>query len=366
VFFAGRRIAQDASSGVYFYYADQTGSTTVMTNASGTPCYQATFTPYGEEHATQTTCQQNNYKFTGFERDAETGLDYTFARYYDSRLGRFLSADPFGGDISNPQSLNRYAYVENDPASFADPSGEKAYRNPIDVGLDLGGAGEFEILLKMVPIGNLEDYWSPNPNFDFEDVAADGALNKYVREGENLYDLGSVGTVYAPEMVVLQAIGPGGGGVPSGVGKGKNLLNAKSRCAKLFQAVFGMTPAQFNAAAQNISWYYSPNGNTFGTIRWDTIASNGDQSFINMTGVYALTPSGGPLPAPVVLGPNWFTATSVEEQGTKLHEAVHSITGMGDPQVFSTFSQYGLSNNEYNVFGNTHEFTEWLIAGCPP
>jgi RHS repeat-associated protein len=141
VFFAGRRIAQDASSGVYFYYADQTGSTTVMTNASGTPCYQATFTPYGEEHATQTTCQQNNYKFTGFERDAETGLDYAFARYYDSRLGRFLSADPFGGDISNPQSLNRYAYVANDPADFVDPSGQKVYRGPISVAGEAAFAG---------------------------------------------------------------------------------------------------------------------------------------------------------------------------------------------------------------------------------
>ncbi len=87
----------------------------MITNGSGTPCYQATFTPYGEEHATQTSCEQN-YKFTGDERDAETGLDYAFARYYSSRLGRFMSIDPMGGDTSNPQSLNRYAYTWNRPA----------------------------------------------------------------------------------------------------------------------------------------------------------------------------------------------------------------------------------------------------------
>jgi RHS repeat-associated protein len=127
VFFNGQRIAQRAASGsVHYYYTDQVGSTTVLTDGSGNPCYQATFTPYGQEFATQDTCTQN-YKFTGYERDAETGLDYAFARYYDSRLGCFLSADPLGGDVSDPQSLNRYAYVENRGATFTDPSGGLIY-----------------------------------------------------------------------------------------------------------------------------------------------------------------------------------------------------------------------------------------------
>jgi RHS repeat-associated protein len=64
-----------------------------------------------------------NYKFTGYERDAETGLDYAFARYYSSRLGRFMSTDPLAGDLTDPQSLNRYAYVYNNPSNNADPSG---------------------------------------------------------------------------------------------------------------------------------------------------------------------------------------------------------------------------------------------------
>lgn len=123
VLFAGQRIAsRDASGNVYYFYRDQVGSTTAITTASGTPCYQATFTPYGQEMATQTTCE-SNYKFTGYERDAETGLDYAFARYYNSRLGRFMSADPLGGDPSDPQSLNRYTYAENAPTNSTDPSG---------------------------------------------------------------------------------------------------------------------------------------------------------------------------------------------------------------------------------------------------
>jgi RHS repeat-associated protein len=123
VFFAGQRIARrDSSNNVYYYYTDQVGSTTAITTASGTPCYGATFTPYGEEHNTLNTCAQN-YKFTGYERDSETGLDYAFARYYDSRLGRFLSADPLASNPTSPQSLNRYAYTMNNPNNLVDPLG---------------------------------------------------------------------------------------------------------------------------------------------------------------------------------------------------------------------------------------------------
>jgi RHS repeat-associated protein len=124
VFFAGRRIAQVPADkwGVLYYYADQVGSTVALTQGPGQDCYQATFTPYGQEMATETACS-TNYKFAGYERDAETGLDYAFARFYNSRLDRFMSADPMGGDPSAPQSLNRYAYVLNNPPNYVDPLG---------------------------------------------------------------------------------------------------------------------------------------------------------------------------------------------------------------------------------------------------
>jgi RHS repeat-associated protein len=75
--------------------------------------------------ATQTTCS-SHYKFTGYERDTETGLDYAYARYYSSRLGRFMSADPMGlgsADPTDPQTMNAYAYVRNSPTSLVDPLG---------------------------------------------------------------------------------------------------------------------------------------------------------------------------------------------------------------------------------------------------
>lgn len=134
VFFAGRRVASRNGSGAIFYYfADQVGSTRSITTGSGigqTPgqlCYDADFTPYGQEISytarLQTTACPQNYKFTGYERDAETGLDYAFNRYYSSRLGRFLSIDPLGGAVGNLQSNNAYAYTQNNPLNFSDPSG---------------------------------------------------------------------------------------------------------------------------------------------------------------------------------------------------------------------------------------------------
>jgi RHS repeat-associated protein len=84
--------------------------------------------PYGEEYNPQITT--NNYKFTGKERDAETGLDYFGARYYGNALGRFLTPDwaakatgvPYA-DFGDPQSLNLYSYVRNNPLARIDPDG---------------------------------------------------------------------------------------------------------------------------------------------------------------------------------------------------------------------------------------------------
>lgn len=138
VFFAGRRIASrvgpsNGNSSIFYYFADQLGSTRTITTGSGsgqTPgqlCYDADFTPYGQEishgERLQTTACPPNYKFTGYERDSETGLDYAFARYYSSRLGRFLSTDPLGGAVGSLQSHNAYAYALNNPFYFTDPLG---------------------------------------------------------------------------------------------------------------------------------------------------------------------------------------------------------------------------------------------------
>lgn len=75
---------------------------------------------------------------TGKQRDPESTNDYFGARYYASNIaGRFLTPDPSGlsyADPNDPQSLNLYAYVRNNPLRFVDPSGLDCVQ--VDTGAD--------------------------------------------------------------------------------------------------------------------------------------------------------------------------------------------------------------------------------------
>jgi RHS repeat-associated protein len=69
------------------------------------------------------------YRFTGEPRDG-TGLSYLRARYYDPSIGRFMSRDPYPGSMARCQTLNRYSYALNNPATLVDPSGHNPTRLP--------------------------------------------------------------------------------------------------------------------------------------------------------------------------------------------------------------------------------------------
>ncbi len=132
VFFGGKRVAmRNVSSGtIYYYEEDMLGSSRTMVQAGQTSvCYDADFYPFGGERDITSTCTQN-YKFEGKERDTETGNDDFGARYYTSRLGRWLSADWSGvpapvpyANLTNPQTLNLYAMVSDNPETFDDLDG---------------------------------------------------------------------------------------------------------------------------------------------------------------------------------------------------------------------------------------------------
>ncbi|MGB6843420.1 MAG: RHS repeat-associated core domain-containing protein [Candidatus Acidiferrales bacterium] len=141
IYFGSQRVAHlGVSSGLTdFYVADHLGtSRTLLQSGQTSLCYDADFFPFGTEHAVTTTCTQT-YKFTGKERDTESGLDNFGARYDSSQYGRFMTPDPlpwlgwqrgssqdrerFSAFISNPQNFNLYAYADNNPLSRTDPTG---------------------------------------------------------------------------------------------------------------------------------------------------------------------------------------------------------------------------------------------------
>jgi hypothetical protein len=180
--------------------------------------------------------------------------------------------------------------------------------------------------------------------------------------------LGGGGGMGPPHHAPLENGNEGGDG--AGGGGGGPLLNPNTRCAGLFQKVLGMSPKTFNDLAAKIPWFLSPNRHTLDPLTWNDIAFNGDNGLISndLIGPEAITASpGGLIPAPVVLGPDWFLDTPARQNAVKLHEAVHSITpAHNDAWVFSHFKPYGLPDYEYkNFLGSTDEFTRWLLAGCP-
>ncbi|HXY78889.1 MAG TPA: RHS repeat-associated core domain-containing protein [Candidatus Acidoferrales bacterium] len=134
VFFNGKRVArQDSAGALHYYFSDHLGSTTLITDQNGdmspnppNPQAESVYYPYGGEIAIIPDTTNNHYKFTGKERDSESGLDNFGARHYGSSLGRFMQTDPIwvkGDRMLDPQRLNLYAYVRNNPLKLTDPSG---------------------------------------------------------------------------------------------------------------------------------------------------------------------------------------------------------------------------------------------------
>ncbi len=141
IYFNGERIARvDRPSGaVHYYFSDHLQSASVITDSSGNPTETYYYYPYGGI-AFSSGSDPNHYKFTGKERDTESGLDEFGARYYTSAFGRFMTPDwetkptdvPYA-NFGNPQSLNLYSYVQNNPTTVGDPDG---HVGP-DVGADI-------------------------------------------------------------------------------------------------------------------------------------------------------------------------------------------------------------------------------------
>jgi RHS repeat-associated protein len=140
---AGKVVAEYSnqleSNGTLYLTQDHLGSTRVVTDAQGSATSvnggkgsRHDYLPFGEEAPTDGSWRTSalgygagdvRQKFTSQERDGETGLDYFRARYYSSAQGRFTGPDSVAGSASDPQTLNLYAYVRDNPLNFTDPTG---------------------------------------------------------------------------------------------------------------------------------------------------------------------------------------------------------------------------------------------------
>ena len=108
-----------------FYHSDHLGSNIAITDATSTVEWDRVYLPYGGDfNDPNFDFLPNTHQYTAKELDEDSGLYYYGARYYNPSIGRFMSVDPAGGDLTDPQSWNRYSYTLNNPFKYIDPNGE--------------------------------------------------------------------------------------------------------------------------------------------------------------------------------------------------------------------------------------------------
>ncbi|WOI53025.1 RHS repeat-associated core domain-containing protein [Parvularcula sp. LCG005] len=118
----GLLVAEVENSTPTYAVLNHLGTPVAHQSASGAVVQAEVQTPFGESYSS-TNNSSSDVGFTGHVRDADTGLTYMQARYYDPVIGRFLSNDPVAFTPDKPGHFNRYAYTLNDPVNATDPTG---------------------------------------------------------------------------------------------------------------------------------------------------------------------------------------------------------------------------------------------------
>jgi len=117
--------ADEEETDLYFYHTDHLGSSSWITDASGSANQHLQYLPYGEDYIYQRTNSWNvPYTFSSKEKDVETGYSYFGARYYDSDLSIWLSVDPLADKYP---SMSGYMYTAGNPVMLVDPDGMRIW-----------------------------------------------------------------------------------------------------------------------------------------------------------------------------------------------------------------------------------------------
>jgi RHS repeat-associated protein len=132
-------ISADSPAFTYYYHYDSQATVAGVTDTTGHLAERYVYDVWGQRQLTVPNPgigTQNKFGYTGEALDPGTGLYYLHARYYDPTLARFVSKDPFPGFDRSPQTLNRFVYVRNNPATLTDRTGFCALDPDDDLDLD--------------------------------------------------------------------------------------------------------------------------------------------------------------------------------------------------------------------------------------
>jgi len=317
--------------------------------------WSASYYPYGEEQGAGTADDQE--KFATYSRDSFSGFDYARQRYYSSRTGRFLTADPYraSGGAGDPGSWNRYAYVEGDPVNFGDPSGLQVLPAPyLGVGI------------------YCTTVWG-----------AEGS--SYECSPEFAYTMEYFGQSTLDEET--QSGGGGGSPLPYPVdygtqnwARGKLLMHLvdfeSTNCGKVFGEA-GIDLGKLRSLVRSTRFYDMRDGSYSG-LRVNQLVGGKDSRLAgSMSGdAYHF---GGPGGNAVGLFSGFYGPVGAQsgyfynvQTSTLLHEVIHGLRAFrNDSRIANNavFNRNGLQNwTTDSTVGNSHHFSLWLANDCrrPP
>ncbi len=347
--YSGAQLLATIESGATKYYISDHLSLRVTTDSSGVKVADSGHYPFGENW--YETGGVNKLKFTSYERDSESGNDYAMIRTSVTRLGRFSSPDPLAGSITDPQSLNRFAYTRNDPINLIDPLGLLGR-----YWIDASQSGNFIALLlggsEFADVGiYLGSFCSP--------------VYDFVWNGEGFTPV-FVGTSCSPTQ------GRRSGGEAAAflaLKTGANTLTNpenlnKEECQKDL-AKLGITTQQVRAGAATANFINGVGGNVplsslYATSPHAGVRQAGRSATgtvgdkLAQPGTVAVSQLGGPdiYINPAMIDPRNYLGNL----GTAFHEIVHNVSGLTDPDI-----QRALGIKEQPV---THNITEKLLKDC--
>jgi len=117
------------TTGLLWLFGDHLGSTSAVANADGTSGPTQLYKPWGEKRPAGASSLPTTYRYTGQRQESSLGgtdgLYFYGSRWLDPALGRFVSADTITPEVRNPQSWDRFAYANNNPLNYTDPSGHR-------------------------------------------------------------------------------------------------------------------------------------------------------------------------------------------------------------------------------------------------
>ncbi|MCM3068244.1 DNRLRE domain-containing protein [Priestia flexa] len=120
----GNPVTMTKGDKTYYYHLNGHKDVTMLTDSNGEVVAQYEYDSWGNILSQSGTIALSNpYRYAGYRFDEQAGLYYLLTRYYDPKMGRFITEDTFSGFEDEPQGLNLYIYTKNNPVTYSDPDG---------------------------------------------------------------------------------------------------------------------------------------------------------------------------------------------------------------------------------------------------